>query len=398
MDEKPHIRVLYSFPHKLGAGRICWTAWQQVIGLEAAGARVTVLAGCAARRPPSSVRLITTLGIGKLRIPYRLIGIRRASLMHDRLTARWLRANADQIDIVHAWPLGALHTIKAARELGIPVVLERPNCHTEFAYQAVEDECRSLNVVLPKGYEHTFDMELLSHERLEYATADFLLCPSDFVRKTFVDRGFSDSKLLRHQYGYDDSRISHGNQCAARDKGLVMIYAGLCSPRKGLHHALKAWLSSGASKTGRFLVCGDFAEAYHERIADMLTHPSVEVLGHRNDLPDLMKQADLFVLPSVEEGSALVTYEARGAGCVLLVSDAAGAVCRHLENGMLHHSGDVETLTSHIDALDSDRDLLARLRAESLKDLGSLSWNAAGRRLNEVYSEAIDRHALVGAA
>lgn len=398
IDRKQDIRVLYSFPHKLGAGRICWTAWQQVIGLEAAGARVTVLAGCAARRPPASVRLITTLGIGKLRIPYRLIGIRRASWMHDRLTARWLRANADQIDIVHAWPLGALHTIKAARELGIPVVLERPNCHTEFAYQAVEDECHSLDVVLPKGYEHTFDMELLAHERLEYAGADFLLCPSDFVRKTFVDRGFSDSKLLRHQYGYDDSMISPGNQGAATDKGLVMIYAGLGSPRKGLHHALKAWLSSRASKTGRFLVCGEFAEAYRERIADMLAHPSVEVLGHRKDLPDLMKQADLFVLPSVEEGSALVTYEARGAGCVLLVSDAAGAVCRHLENGMLHHSGDVEALAAHIDAVDGDRDLLARLRAESLKDLGSLSWNAAGRRLKEVYSEAIDRHALVGAA
>jgi len=35
-DHKP-IRVLYSFPHKLGADRICYTAWQQVNGLAAAG-------------------------------------------------------------------------------------------------------------------------------------------------------------------------------------------------------------------------------------------------------------------------------------------------------------------------------------------------------------------------
>ena len=36
------VRVLYSFPHKLGAERICYTAWQQVNGLAAAGADVLV--------------------------------------------------------------------------------------------------------------------------------------------------------------------------------------------------------------------------------------------------------------------------------------------------------------------------------------------------------------------
>jgi len=33
------VRALYSFPHKLGADRICYTAWQQVNGLASAGAR-----------------------------------------------------------------------------------------------------------------------------------------------------------------------------------------------------------------------------------------------------------------------------------------------------------------------------------------------------------------------
>lgn len=32
-----NIRVLYSFPHKLGADRICYTAWQQINGLAGAG-------------------------------------------------------------------------------------------------------------------------------------------------------------------------------------------------------------------------------------------------------------------------------------------------------------------------------------------------------------------------
>jgi glycosyltransferase involved in cell wall biosynthesis len=243
--------------------------------------------------------------------------------------------------------------------------------------------------VLPKGYEHTYDANLLNHELKEFALADFLLCPSDFVKKTFLDEGFPAGKLLRHHYGYDHTRISPGTQSPLDGKPLVMLYAGLCSPRKGLHHALQAWLGSEASKTGRFLVCGEFAEPYRRHLEGMLSQPGVEVLGHRADLPDLMKQADLFILPSIEEGSALVTYEARGAGCVLLVSDAAGAVCEHLIDSMVHHTGDVLELTRQINLLDRDRRLLAELRQHSIDTLEGLSWNAAGKNLANVYMQAI---------
>jgi len=394
IDPHSKLRVLYSFPNRLGAGRICWTAWQQVIGLEAAGIDVTAIVGCLAKRPPAAVKTITTLALGRVRMPYRILGVERTLRIHDWITSMWLKANHQKIDLVHAWPLGAFHTIKVARNVGIPVVLERPNCHTRFAYQAVEDECKSLNVTLPKGYEHTFNAGLLAYENLEYASADFLLCPSDFVKKTFIDEGFSEAKLLRHRYGYDNTLISSGNQSPLSNKGLVMLYAGLGSPRKGLHHALTAWLASDASKTGRFLICGDIVEAYRQKLEAMLAHPSVEILGHRSDLGELMKRSDLFVLSSVEEGSALVTYEARGAGCVLLVSDAAGAVCRHLENGLIHQTGDVRTLTSHLDLLNQDRPLLARLRKQSVDEIESLSWSAAGTHLKDVYLEAVRLHTL----
>lgn len=393
IDPQGKLKVLYSFPNKLGAGRICWTAWQQVIGLEAADVDVTAIVGCLAKRPPDAVKTITTLALGRLRMPYRIFGVERTLRLHDWITSRWLKANHQTIDLVHTWPLGAFHTAKVARHFGIPVVLERPNCHTRFAYQAVKDECKFLGVTLPKGYEHTFNSKLLEHENLEYTSADFLLCPSEFVKKTFVDEGLSESKLLRHRYGYDNTLISSGNQSPLSNDGLVMLYAGLGSPRKGLHHALTAWLASDASKTGRFLVCGDIVEVYRHKLEAMLADPSVEVLGHRSDLGELMKGSDLFVLSSVEEGSALVTYEARGAGCVLLVSDATGAVCRHLENGLIHQTGDVQTLTSHLNLLNRDRTLLAKLRKQSVDEIDSLSWSAAGIHLKNVYLEALRLYA-----
>jgi glycosyltransferase involved in cell wall biosynthesis len=383
--------VLYSFPHKLGAGRICWTAWQQVMGLHDAGARVTAIAGTAHKRPPAMVRLITTLALGRLRIPYRLLGKKRAVWFHDQLTARWLRRHAREIDIVHVWPTGGLATIRAAKELGIPVLSERPNTHTGFAYQIVGEECGLIGLTLPEGYEHQFDAEVLALEEKEYVACDHLLCPSPFVERTFLEKGYPAEKLLRHQYGYDRTQIRPGKQSAEEGGGLVAIYVGLCTPRKGLHHALKAWLASEASQTGRFLICGGFVPGYRELLGPLLSHPSIEVLGHRDDVPELMRQADLFVLSTVEEGSALVTYEARGSGCVLVVSEASGAVCEHLENALVHPIRDVELLTEHLDLLHRDRPLLARLRAASLATLDGLTWTAAGVRLLEIYREILDR-------
>jgi glycosyltransferase involved in cell wall biosynthesis len=337
------------------------------------------------------VKVRKTLSVGKLRVPYKLIGRDMACNWHDAVTAMWLNANHREIDVVHGWPLSSLRTIRAAKRHGIPVVLERPNAHTGFAYEEVAKENKNVGIELPGDHDHKFDGQRLKLEEAEYAEADYLLCPSDFVARTFRDRGFDEAKLVRHQYGFDGSRFAiPGFEPAAHD-GLVMIYAGVVEPRKGLHHALKAWLASGAQEKGTFMVCGEFIPGYADLLQPMLSHPSVKVMGHRTDLPDLMRQSDLFVLSSVEEGSALVTYEARGSGCVLLVSDASGAVCEHMQNGLIHASRDVAALTEHIRMLDADRGLLGKLRHASLADLDKLTWDEAGRRLADVYQEVRKR-------
>jgi len=168
-----------------------------------------------------------------------------------------------------------------------------------------------------------------------------------------------------------------------------MLFVGGCAPRKGVHYALDAWLRSSAHVHGRFRIAGEFIPGYAERLAEKLAHPSVELLGHSSNVAQLMREADVLVLPSIEEGSALVTAEARGSGCVLLVSDASGAVCRHLENALVHRSGDVDTLTDQLNMLHDNPALLQELRARSLQTVDQITWAASGRRLLETYQETL---------
>jgi glycosyltransferase involved in cell wall biosynthesis len=280
-------------------------------------------------------------------------------------------------------------TLQTAKRLGIPTFLERPNAHTRFAMEVVRDECRRLGITMPTWHEHAYNENSLRQEEAEYALADQLLCPSDFVVRTFSDRGFPAGKLARHQYGFDETVYFPGSQNAGAGRGLTMLFAGGCAPRKGLHYALEAWLKSSARDTGTFLIAGDFIPGYAELLSAQLAHPSVKRLGHRTEIGELMRQSDLLVLPTIEEGSALVTFEARGCGCVLLVSDASGAVCRHEENALVHPARDVAALTEHINRLDHDRALLSRLRKASLATTHEITWDMAGRRLLEVYQSKL---------
>lgn len=389
-DRNGRVRALYSFPLRLGADRICGIAWQQVNGLAAAGADLLVFPASISRSVHPGVRVFPTLARGRFRLPYRLLGTMRAAALHDRVVARRIEKLVGQIDIIHTWPLGALETLKTAARLGIPTVLERPNAHTGFAMEVVQKECDRLGVALPPDHEHAYNAEKLRKEEEEYALASRLLCPCDFVVKTFLDRGFEREQLARHTYGYDEKVYYPSGEMQEPKRGLTMLFVGVCAVRKGVHYALEAWLRSPASKDGTFLIAGEFLPAYQEKLSPMLAHPSVKILGHRNDVPELMRKSDILVLPSIEEGFGLVIAEAMGSGCVPLASEACTEICDHMKTGLMHLVGDVGALTQHITMLHGDRALLGKLRAACLEAARAVTWTAAGRILLDAYHETIE--------
>jgi len=389
IDRNRPLRVLHSFPFRLGRERICTIAWYEIDRVTEAGAEMVVMAGDCVRPFKQKIQVSKTLTWGELRLPFRFFGTRRIAAIHDFLVARRLPALKNSIDIIHTWPMAALRTIRAAKQLGIPVALERCNAHTRFAYEVVQKECERIGVQLPPGHEHAYNAGVLEQEEKEYAEADALLCPSDFTLRSFLDRGFPRERLVRFIYGVDEKVFFPSQRRRDPKENLKMIFVGVCAVRKGLHFALEAWLKSEASKTGKFFIAGDFIPAYREKLAPMLAHPSVQILGHRKDVPELMRECDMFVLPTIEEGFCLVCTEAMASGCVPLVSEACTDLCRHNENSLVHHIADVEMLSQHITLLHQNRGLLEKLRSEGLRFVPEINWTAAGRQLLQAYGEII---------
>jgi glycosyltransferase involved in cell wall biosynthesis len=384
------MRVLYSFPDTLGAPGIGTTARHQVEGLLAQGIEVSVWCTAIRCELPRARRVVTTLEAAGVRVPHRAFGGDGAYRYHDRRVAGALKRHAGEFDVVHVWPRAALHTARAARALDIPTVREAPNTHTGYAFDAVVRECELLGIAPPPGHSHTFDARRLAHEEAEYAAADVILCQSEFSRATFVERGVPAGKVAVHQNGTDIARFRPSVEPRPVGRPLTALFAGRLEPRKGLHYALRAWARSGAGERGgRFVICGEFVPGYRETVAPLLEDPSVEVRGYVPDLSELMRRSDVFVLPSVEEGSALVTYEAQACGCVLVVSDATGARCEHRRTGLVHAARDIDALAAHLRELDTDPALLQRLRAATIERLDELTWDRSAREQAGVYAAAL---------
>ncbi len=383
------IRVLYSFPHKLGGARLSDGAWHQVNAIAAAGADVLAFPGVLHTQVAPGVKVRPTLARGKLRIPYKVLGKMRALGLHDQIVAHRLKRLVGKIDVIHTYAAGSLETLRTARELGIPTVLERTNAHTRFAFDVVGQEFERLGVTLPPTDEYYYRSDLLTKEEAEYQAADYLLCPSDFVVKTFADRAFPREKLLRFINGVDEKIFYPAAEPRGCGREFTMLFVGVCAVRKGVHFALEAWLNSPASRHGKFLIAGDVLPGYVEKLATWLSHPSVSVLGHVADVPGLMRKSDVLVLPSIEEGFGRVITEAMASGCVPLASDACTDFCRHMETGLRHRVGDVQALAQHITMVYQDRALLAQLRSGGLAIVPQMTWAAGGVRLLEVYRQAI---------
>ena len=381
------MRVLYSFPDEIGRPGIGSTAFHQVREVAARGVDVTLYCTRLRGELPENVRVVQTLSVGGRRVPHRVLRMDRSYRYHDLRVAAALRRIHATIDVVHCWPRATVHTARAARRQGIPCLREVPNTHTAHAFEAVAREVETLGMAAIRGHSHTFSRQTLALEAEEYDVADALLVPSryfapDVPRPRGAARKARASPLRLRPEAFLRDCEWHPREA---DRPFTAIFVGRCEPRKGLHHALRAWLDSDAAEGGRFVICGSFEPGYREVLEPLLAHPSVEVHGYVPDPATLMRDSDVFVLPSVEEGSALVTYEAQACGCVPLVSEAAGARCRDGVDGLVHAPGDVATLTDQLTRVHREPRFLERLRSAGLAPIADLSWPAAGRELVEIY-------------
>lgn len=113
-----------------------------------------------------------------------------------------------------------------------------------------------------------------------------------------------------------------------------------------------------------------------------------EIGDKRHDLLMLWKTADLFVLPSFEEGLPIALLEAMALGkaCIASRVNAIPEAIKHLETGILIDAGDSLKLASAIGELADDKSLRDKLGGQAQKSvLENFEEKVIGQKMLRLY-------------
>jgi glycosyltransferase involved in cell wall biosynthesis len=159
-----------------------------------------------------------------------------------------------------------------------------------------------------------------------------------------------------HQRFFPRPRVSH--------PGVVLLGAAHLVRGKGFQHLLEA-LTRVRQPQVKLRLAGDGPEsgALAKRAGELGLGDRVELLGLRNDLPELAAAADLFVQPTVYEAFGLAVAEAMACGLPVIASRVGGLpeLVRHQETGLLVPPGDPWALAEAIDQLASQPEVRRRM-------------------------------------
>ncbi len=153
----------------------------------------------------------------------------------------------------------------------------------------------------------------------------------------------------------------------------IVLWVGRLDPIKGLDTLVQAFRLMMTSARDReespmdihLLLAGDgpLYSRLHDQIERSELAPCVHLLGAREDIPALLKAADVFVLPSRTEGLPNALLEAMAAGCPIVTTDVPGCrdLIEHERTGLVVPYGDTEVLAAAIRRLLRDRTTAVRL-------------------------------------
>jgi glycosyltransferase involved in cell wall biosynthesis len=283
--------------------------------------------------------------------------------------------------VVNAWQSTALRTIRAAHRRGVPSVLEVGSAHILAQVRILREE--------QERFGGGFDRSVMSPavvDRMlaEYQEADRIAVPSSFVRDTFVEHGVPVSKIEVVPYGCDPRPMATRGYRNVRPRLLFVGGAGL---RKGVPYLFDAFRRVEADAELR--VVGRMLPEFIARAGGL--PPRTELAGTVTiqDLALEYEHADVFVLPSVEDGFGLVTLEAMRAGLPVVVSDHAGSaeVVEDGVNGFVVPARDVDALASRFELLLGDAALRRRMGAAARATAVQRSWQSYGdERHDRIYA------------
>jgi glycosyltransferase involved in cell wall biosynthesis len=282
----------------------------------------------------------------------------------------------------------SLEQLIAARKAGLWTVVEQIIAPRDLLDQLLQEE----ETAWPEWrLEPQFDPHaatFAARERAEWEAADLVVCGSDFVAEAVGVASRSRVRSLVVPYGVDrrfalPPRLPRGGP-------LRILTIGESGLRKGTPYVLDAARRLAGKAQFRLVGPRGVPDGIRAALDEALELFDVVP---RSEVPTHYAWADVFLLPSLCEGSATVVYEALTAGVPVITTANTGTVVRDGIEGFIVPIRSSEAIVAAVERLDGDRALLAELSANAQCRAADFDIASYGRRLRAALSRAKSREA-----
>ena len=299
----------------------------------------------------------------------------------DRLT-RWRNCYFDQSvanaltahhDLYVGTYTAAIRSIRRARALGIPSVLNYPIAHHRAVREVLTEEAH-LNPEWAGTLEYHVNPELELQMDAELEEADVIWVLSEFQAQSLVAQDIPRDRLRVLGLGVDIEMFRP--RVRAADGVFRVIYVGHITQRKGIGYLIEGFRQAAIPNSELVLVGGLVAGPHNWRGTPGIKHiPAVR----RSLLPGIYASADVFVAPTLVEGFMLTSLEAMAMGLAVVVSK--NTVAAEGKQGILVPVQSSEAVSTALRRLWSDPALRHRLGTQARAFAVAHSWDTFRRNV-----------------
>lgn len=224
---------------------------------------------------------------------------------------------------VYAYEDGALETFKAAKKKGITTIYDLPIAYWETGKRLMQEEAERY----PEWAETLGGGIRDSEEKLERKTqelklADVVVGPGSFVMDSLPTWA---SKKLQIVSPFGSPQVGNAPNFYAtrKNRPLRVLYAGSMTQRKGLADLFEAFKLLPNNAPVELVVLGSLRMPLHFYKSEYPNFTYESGRSHEGVL-ELMRSCDIFCLPSIVEGRALVMQEAMSQGLPIIITPNTG--------------------------------------------------------------------------
>jgi glycosyltransferase involved in cell wall biosynthesis len=282
---------------------------------------------------------------------------------------------------VYCYEDAARDTFQMARERGWTTFYDLPIAYWETSHRLLREEAARWPEWEPTLVGTRDSAAKLERKSEELRLADVVLCPSQFVLDSLPDAARVNKTCVVAEFG--SPRVDGVSTKRQRDAGgsLRVLFAGSLTQRKGLADLFAA-VKLLRHRDVELIVMGSPVaplEFYRTQFADFRYEPP----RAHSEVLALMESCDVFVLPSIVEGRALVQQEALACGLPLIVTRNAGGedLIDEGRTGFLVPIRSPEAIAEKLAWFAEHRSALPAMRAAARVKASEYTWASYGEKV-----------------